>query len=168
MSFRSDFRFPDSGCAMDAYARFRAGSMEASGCKKFSLASAWEHEYGQPPVSAHEAATDCHLTLDILRRVADSASAGTTVHIHREVELLSNCQPDALAGLRFVITGVLDRCQRGTAERFIRRYGGVVTGAVSGATDFLIAGENPGAYKLGKADSFEVKVFGLGAVFGYG
>ncbi len=58
---------------------------------------------------------------------------------------------DFLSGKRFVFTGALDQYTRSEASQMIERAGGRVTSSVSGATDFLIMGENPGS-KLGKAE----------------
>ncbi len=57
---------------------------------------------------------------------------------------------DFLAGKRFVFTGALDQYTRSEASEMIERAGGRVTSSVSGATDFLIMGENPGS-KLDRA-----------------
>lgn len=53
--------------------------------------------------------------------------------------------PDTLAGLTFVITGTLPTMTRGEAKAFVEEHGGRATGAVSGATDYLVAGENAGS-----------------------
>lgn len=50
----------------------------------------------------------------------------------------------------FVITGTLPTLSRSDAEALIKRAGGRVTGSVSGNTDFVVAGENPGS-KLERA-----------------
>ena len=59
-----------------------------------------------------------------------------------------------LDGLTFVITGTLPTLTRGEAKDFVEARGGRVTSSVSGNTDYLVAGENPGskyekAQKLG-------------------
>lgn len=55
--------------------------------------------------------------------------------------------PDCLTGKTFVVSGVLDSLKRGEAEDLVKRHGGKVTGAVSGKTSFLVAGENCGRSK---------------------
>ncbi len=50
-----------------------------------------------------------------------------------------------LAGLTFVITGTLPTLSRTEAKELIESKGGKVTGSVSGNTDYLLLGENPGS-----------------------
>lgn len=52
---------------------------------------------------------------------------------------------DHLRNLRFVLTGRLDDFTRQEATEAIEKRGGRVTSSVSGQTDFLIRGENPGS-----------------------
>jgi DNA ligase (NAD+) len=58
--------------------------------------------------------------------------------------------PQPLDGLTFVITGTLSRPRREIAK-LIEDHGGRVTGSVSGNTDYLVVGENPGGSKYRKA-----------------
>ncbi|MBW6467051.1 MAG: NAD-dependent DNA ligase LigA [Brevefilum sp.] len=58
--------------------------------------------------------------------------------------------PQPLEGLTFVITGTLPTLSRSEAKTLIESHGGKVTGGVSGGTDYLLLGENPGS-KLGQA-----------------
>jgi DNA ligase (NAD+) len=53
--------------------------------------------------------------------------------------------PQPLAGLTFVITGTLPELSRSEAKTLIESHGGKVTGSVSGGTDYLLLGENPGS-----------------------
>jgi len=55
-----------------------------------------------------------------------------------------------LAGLTFVITGTLPALSRSEAKTLIESHGGKVTGSVSGSTDILLLGEDPGS-KLDQA-----------------
>lgn len=50
----------------------------------------------------------------------------------------------ALEGLTFVVTGTLPTLSRSEAKTFIQQYGGKVTSSVSGNTDYVVVGENPG------------------------
>ncbi len=51
----------------------------------------------------------------------------------------------ALEGLTFVFTGGLDNFTRSEASEAVESRGGRVTSSVSGNTDFVVAGENPGS-----------------------
>jgi len=62
-----------------------------------------------------------------------------------------------LSGLTFVITGTLPTLSRSKATAVIEAAGGRVTGSVSKATDFLLAGEEAGS-KLDKAKSLGVEI----------
>ena len=58
----------------------------------------------------------------------------------------------ALDGLTFVFTGSLS-VSRADAEALVERHGGRATGSVSGATDYLVVGENPGTTKREDAEA---------------
>ncbi len=61
-----------------------------------------------------------------------------------------------LEGLTFVITGTLPR-PRKEAEDLIERGGGRTASSVSGSTDYLLTGEEPGS-KLEKARTLGVRI----------
>jgi DNA ligase (NAD+) len=61
-----------------------------------------------------------------------------------------------LDGLTFVITGTLPSMSRREATALIKEHGGRVTGSVSGNTDYLLVGGNPGGTKYNKAESLQV------------
>ncbi|MDX2263866.1 MAG: NAD-dependent DNA ligase LigA [Hyphomicrobiales bacterium] len=63
----------------------------------------------------------------------------------------------AVAGLRVVFTGALERMTRDEAKAMAERLGAHVAGAVSKTTDYVIAGADAGS-KLKKAQSLGVKV----------
>jgi replication factor C subunit 1 len=63
-----------------------------------------------------------------------------------------------LKSLTFVITGVLPSLERDECKKIIESYGGRVTTAVSGKTDYLIAGRDVGKSKTEKAQKLHVKV----------
>jgi DNA ligase (NAD+) len=65
---------------------------------------------------------------------------------------------DLLAGLTFVVTGTLDGLNREGAEAAIALRGGKVAGSVSRKTTAVVAGENPGASKMTKAEDLGVPV----------
>ncbi|WP_267161431.1 NAD-dependent DNA ligase LigA [Halovenus salina] len=52
-----------------------------------------------------------------------------------------------LDGLTVVFTGSLDRLTRSAAQDLVERHGGSATGSVSGNTDYLVVGDNPGQRK---------------------
>ena len=60
-------------------------------------------------------------------------------------------------GKNSVITGTLESFGRNEIRDVIESYGGKVTGSVSGKTDFLIVGENPGS-KLDRAEKLGVRI----------
>jgi DNA ligase (NAD+) len=69
------------------------------------------------------------------------------------VEMKSSATPrreGPLAGKSFVITGTLRAFSRPEAERRIQQLGGSAASSVTKATDYVVAGENPGS-KLAKA-----------------
>lgn len=64
--------------------------------------------------------------------------------------------PD-VAGKTFVLTGTLERYKRNEAKQKIERQGGRVTGSVSGKTDYVVAGAEPGS-NLDDARKMDVRV----------
>lgn len=64
---------------------------------------------------------------------------------------------ETLTDLTFVLTGTLPNMTRSEAKALIETHGGRVTGSVSGKTDYLVAGENPGS-KLSKAERLGIPV----------
>jgi DNA ligase (NAD+) len=63
----------------------------------------------------------------------------------------------AFAGLTFVLTGTLPKRTRPEAEALIKQRGGKVTGSVSKATTYVLAGEDAGS-KLDKAKQLGIPV----------
>lgn len=64
----------------------------------------------------------------------------------------------ALSGQTFVFTGSLDTLTRDEAQRRVERLGGRATSSVSGETDYLVRGNEPGETKLAGAEKREVPV----------
>ena len=62
-----------------------------------------------------------------------------------------------LDGLRFVVTGRLERFSRSEITGRIKDLGGAVSGSVSRKTDYLVAGEDAGS-KLADAEKLDVAV----------
>jgi DNA ligase (NAD+) len=70
-----------------------------------------------------------------------------------------------LAGLKFVFTGGMDRLGRREAKELVERHGALVSGSVSKATDYVVAGEDPGS-KLDEARKHGVTVLDEAAFLG--
>ena len=66
---------------------------------------------------------------------------------------------DELEGLTFVFTGALSIPRR-EASDLLERYGANVTGSVSGNTDYLVVGEDPGTSKREDAEANDVAEIG--------
>ena len=64
---------------------------------------------------------------------------------------------DALVGLTFVFTGSLDGYTRSDAQELVERHGGSATSSVSGNTDYLVLGDNPGQRKRDDAAENDVE-----------
>lgn len=73
------------------------------------------------------------------------------------VKLRKERRTRELAGLTFVVTGMLEEMSREEAHALIRRKGGKATSSVSKETNYVVAGANPGT-KLAKAEKLGVKV----------
>jgi len=69
---------------------------------------------------------------------------------------------DALDGLTFVFTGSLS-VTRDAATDLIERHGGTVTGSVSGNTDYLVVGDDPGRTKRDTAADNDVPTLDEGS-----
>ncbi len=69
----------------------------------------------------------------------------------------SSEEPRPLEGKTFVFTGALERWTRSEAQVSVEGLGARVTSSVSGNTDFLVVGENPGS-KLDEAQERGVEV----------
>ncbi|ELZ21504.1 NAD-dependent DNA ligase LigA [Haloterrigena salina JCM 13891] len=65
---------------------------------------------------------------------------------------------DELEGLTFVFTGSLEGVTRGEAQEAVEAHGANATGSVSGNTDYLVVGENPGQTKRDDAEANDVPI----------
>lgn len=84
---------------------------------------------------------------DSTRQVLDKLRDGGVSMESEMAEVEEN--PD-VAGHTFVLTGALEGYTREEATRLIESQGGRVTGSVSGNTDYIVVGEDPGS-KLDRA-----------------
>lgn len=64
---------------------------------------------------------------------------------------------EALSGKMIVFTGTLPSLPRSEAEELARQHGAHVTSSVSGNTDYVVVGEEPGS-KAGKAEKLGVSI----------
>ncbi|QRV17193.1 NAD-dependent DNA ligase LigA [Haloterrigena salifodinae] len=65
---------------------------------------------------------------------------------------------DELESLTFVFTGSLEGVTRGEAQETVEAHGANATGSVSGNTDYLVVGENPGQTKRDDAEVNDVPI----------
>ena len=63
-----------------------------------------------------------------------------------------------LDGKSFVVSGVFSRFSRDEIKAHIQQHGGKVVSAISGKTDYLLAGEKMGPEKLKKAEKLGVPI----------
>jgi DNA ligase (NAD+) len=100
------------------------------------------HGIGDTTAEALAAFLDEPRNRALLRRLAD---AGVNME-----EPIERAETQPFAGLTFVVTGTLPVLSRKDAKAFIEQRGGRVTGSVSGNTDYIVVGEDPGS-KLDRA-----------------
>ena len=65
---------------------------------------------------------------------------------------------DKLKGLTIVVSGIFTLHSRDAYKSMIEQNGGKNSGAVSGSTDFLLAGNNMGPAKLVKAEKLKIRI----------
>ncbi len=77
-----------------------------------------------------------------------------------QMEMAESAAPvsDTLQGLSIVISGVFKHHSRDEYKAIIEQHGGKNVGSVSGATSFILAGDNMGPAKLEKAEKLGVKI----------
>jgi DNA ligase (NAD+) len=97
----------------------------------------------------------------IIAWFADKENKKTLQQLLAHIKIKSSVGPQAtgsrLSGLIFVLTGTLLKMSRDEAKVKIRALGGGVSGSVSKATDYVVAGENPGS-KYDDAKKLDVKI----------
>jgi DNA ligase (NAD+) len=77
---------------------------------------------------------------------------------HVEPQAAETAAGDELDGLTVVFTGALEKYTREEAQTLVERHGGSATSSVSGNTDYLVLGENPGQTKQADADERGVEL----------
>lgn len=82
---------------------------------------------------------------------------------HVDPQAAAQTGGDALDGLTFVFTGSLEGYTRSEAQELIERHGGSATSSVSGNTDYLVCGDNPGRRKRDDAADHGVETLDEGA-----
>ena len=90
-----------------------------------------------------------HENREVVEQLKD---AGVKIHHEKKKTDLGG-----LAGKVFVLTGALSGMTRDDAKRRIEAAGGKVTGSVSGKTDYLVVGGEPGS-KLERAQQLGVEI----------
>lgn len=80
---------------------------------------------------------------------------------HLQVAAPEIPQRQPLEGLTFVFTGSLEPWTRSEAQALVERWGGQATSSVSGETDYLVVGEDPGS-KLEEAQERGVEILQAG------
>jgi DNA ligase (NAD+) len=73
-------------------------------------------------------------------------------------EPINNEGSDVLQGSTFVFTGSLDEMTRSEAQGLVENLGARATSSVSGNTDYLVAGDNPGDTKTSDAEQHETPI----------
>ena len=74
-----------------------------------------------------------------------------------EIDPRMRKQGSRLSGTTVVLTGTLDSMTRDEAKQAVREQGGRTAGSVSGNTDFLVVGSNPGQTKRSDAQDNDVE-----------
>jgi DNA ligase (NAD+) len=94
---------------------------------------------------------------EIAAFLGDDHNRGLIARLREHVEPVAPEPADetgeALEGLAFVFTGSLDGYTREEATEVVERHGGRTTGSVSGATDYLVVGSDPGERKRRDAET---------------
>lgn len=94
--------------------------------------------------------------IDVLRKLEEAG-----VRARKETVSEGETSPRALDGKSFVFTGTLESMTRAEAKRLVLSRGGRVVSDVSGKTDYVVAGADPGS-KLDKARKLGVRVLSEG------
>lgn len=78
-----------------------------------------------------------------------------------QLEIVEKINPDAtdkLAGKTFVVSGVFEKYSRDDLKKAIEDNGGKVGSSISAKTHYVVAGDNMGPAKLGKANKLNIPI----------
>ena len=92
---------------------------------------------------------------EAMRMINELKSYGLAMKVSDQTPVKTG---DSLSGLNLVVSGVFKNFDRDQIHALIEQNGGKVLSAVSGKTDYLVAGENMGPSKKEKAEKLGVKV----------
>ncbi|KAJ3195912.1 hypothetical protein HK101_010669 [Irineochytrium annulatum] len=85
-------------------------------------------------------------------KVLEKKKNGGSGPLNPGSKIIPTGEPNCLDGLTFVLTGEYEELSREGAEDLIKRYGGRLTSSISGKTDYIVVGADPGESKLKKAE----------------
>ncbi|CAF4202615.1 unnamed protein product, partial [Adineta steineri] len=73
-------------------------------------------------------------------------------------KIIPDGEKNCLKDLAFVISGVLESLERDECKKLIEKYGGRVTTAISGKTNYLLTGRDVSEGKITKAKEIKIKI----------
>ncbi|CAF1500874.1 unnamed protein product, partial [Adineta steineri] len=73
-------------------------------------------------------------------------------------KIIPDGEKNCLKDLTFVISGVLESLERDECKKLIEKYGGRVTTAISGKTNYLLTGRDVSEGKINKAKEIKIKI----------
>ena len=156
---------PRSAMATAGSAMAAAGSAMAAAASALAAAESAAASKPDPPPSSNAIVTAIS---------TNNESTDVVPHVAKKVKFTIpkpgvNGVAGVLNGKRFVLTGVFPEVGGGTGlslgkdrvTSMIESFGGVVTSAVSGKTNFLLVGAEPGRSKVSKADEKGIPLIDL-------
>jgi len=88
----------------------------------------------------------------------------TLISLGVDIDSKQVVKKDSLRDKKFVVTGSLNSYTRKEIKEEIEKHGGKVTSSVSGATDYLVIGDNPGSSKMSDAKSHGTTIISEGVL----
>jgi len=74
-------------------------------------------------------------------------------------------KPNCLAGLSFLVTGVLESMERDEANQVIKDFGGKVAKSIIKRLDYMVVGEDAGPKKIANAEELGIKMISEDVLF---